>query len=53
MIFFARLEVNGVYATAFEEIFWIKKDTYYDLSPIIRQFVFDTVTIEGEQEAQN
>ena len=35
-------------AIAFEEIFWIKKDKYYDLSPIIRQFVFDTATIEGD-----
>ena len=43
---FARREVNGAHAIAFEEIFWIKKDKYYDLSPIIRRFVFDKDIIE-------
>ncbi len=46
---FVRRAANGAYIIEFEEIFWIKKGKYYDLSPIIRQYVFSRDTIEREQ----
>ena len=41
---------TGAFSKEVEEIFWMKKGKYYDLSPIIRQFVFDTEVVEEEEE---
>ena len=40
---------TGAFSKEVEEIFWMKKGKYYDLSPIIRRFVFDTTLTEVEK----
>ena len=51
---FVKLEdcQTDTYSFTYDKIFWMKKCKYYDLSPIIRQFVFDKIITE-EQEVQN